>query len=139
MSAIESIPVWRSVAGGALIGAGAALLMLVNGEIAGISGILERVVHGEGGEQRWRFAFLAGLLLPAFVTGPGPVDWQGSLPVLAVAGLLVGFGTRLGSGCTSGHGVCGLAALSPRSLVATATFMTTAMATVLVLRLWGRP
>jgi uncharacterized membrane protein YedE/YeeE len=137
MSATEVIPVWRSLAGGGLIGAAAALLMLLNGEVAGISGILERAVHGEGGEQRWRFAFLAGLVMPALFAGPGPVDWQGSLPVVAAAGLLVGFGTRLSSGCTSGHGVCGLSALSPRSLVATATFIVTAVVTVLALRLWG--
>ncbi|MBS0373957.1 MAG: YeeE/YedE family protein [Proteobacteria bacterium] len=139
MSPLEAIPIWRSIAGGALIGAGAALLMLLNGEVAGISGILERALHGEGGEQRWRYAFLAGLVLPAILAGPGSVDWTASLPTVAVAGLLVGVGTRLGSGCTSGHGVCGLSALSPRSLVATATFILTAVATVLALRAWSPP
>ncbi len=128
------IPVWQSLAGGALIGAGAGLLRLLNGRIAGISGVLDRVVHGTAGEQAWRIAFLAGLVLPATILGTGPVDWQAPTAVLGVAGVLVGFGTRLGSGCTSGHGVCGIANLSPRSLVATGTFIAVAAVTVLVVR-----
>jgi len=128
----------QALAGGALIGTGAALLLLVNGRIAGISGILSRV-HDR---SLWRAAFVAGLLLPALaLTLSGQAD--GFSPVLktehsadwlrlALAGLLVGLGTRLANGCTSGHGICGLARLSPRSLVAVTVFMLTAMAVVAV-------
>ena len=124
------IPVWQSLAGGALIGAGVAVLLLFDGQVAGISGIVDRVLHGALGEQAWRIAFLVGLLLPAAILGTGPVSWQASPWVLAVAGALVGFGTRVGAGCTSGHGVCGVANLSPRSLVATITFIAVAVVTV---------
>lgn len=129
----------RALAGGALIGGGTALLLLVNGRIAGISGILAQV-HERG---LWRAAFLAGLILPALaLTLAGQAD--GFAPVLPVAqladwlrlvlaGLLVGIGTRLANGCTSGHGICGLARLSPRSVVAVPAFMLTAMAVVAVL------
>ena len=125
--------------GGALIGLSAALLWIANGRIAGISGIvgsfassLAKMARGELG---WRLAFLAGLLaaplLYALVLGARPSIQVTSDPVLlAVAGLLVGFGTRLGGGCTSGHGVCGLARLSRRSMVATALFMAAAFVTV---------
>jgi uncharacterized membrane protein YedE/YeeE len=82
----------------------------------------------------WRIAFLAGLVLPAALLGLGSIDFPQGLPVLALSGLLVGFGTRLGSGCTSGHGVCGLANLSPRALVATLSFMIVAAATVFLVR-----
>ncbi|MEJ0008614.1 MAG: YeeE/YedE family protein [Steroidobacteraceae bacterium] len=133
------IPIWRSLSGGALIGAGVAVLLLGNGQIAGVSGILNRALRGSVGEQGWRILFLAGLLLPALLVGAGPVHWQGSLGLLAVAGVLVGFGTRLGSGCTSGHGVCGLSNLSMRSVAATATFMLVAVLTVAVSRLWQHP
>ncbi len=133
----ETIPLWRSIAGGALIGAAAAALILLNGRIAGVSGILDSAVRGQGGEQGWRVAFLAGLILPALVVGTGPVDWAGGPVRLALAGLLVGIGTRLGSGCTSGHGVCGIANLSLRSLAATSTFVAIAMATVALLRFGG--
>jgi uncharacterized membrane protein YedE/YeeE len=131
-----SIPLWQSVAGGSLIGAAAAILILFSGEIAGVSGILDRALHRSFGEQSWRLAFLLGLVLPAVLLGPGPIGWQASAPWLAVAGLLVGFGTRLGSGCTSGHGVCGIANLSLRSLVATLTFIGTAMLTVACRHVW---
>jgi uncharacterized protein len=117
-----------------LIGAGAAALLLLNGKIAGISGIAQNAVSGLFGEQSWRIAFLLGLLVPAAVFGLGRIDFAQGLPVLAVSGLLVGFGTRLGAGCTSGHGVCGLANLSPRSLVATLSFMAVAAVTVYVVR-----
>jgi hypothetical protein len=129
-----AIPVWHSLAGGALIGAGAAVLLLFDGQVAGISGILDRALHGVLGEQAWRVAFLAGLLLPAVILGTGPVSWQASPGVLGLAGALVGFGTRVGSGCTSGHGVCGAANLSPRSIVATVTFIAVAIVTVAVVR-----
>jgi uncharacterized protein len=120
--------------GGMLIGAGAAVLLLLNGKIAGISGIAENAVRGLFGENRWRIAFLLGLLIPAAVFGLGPIQFAQGLPLLGVSGFLVGFGTRLGSGCTSGHGVCGLANLSLRSLAATLSFMTVAAATVYLVR-----
>lgn len=128
------IPVWQSLAGGALIGAGAAVLLLFDGQVAGISGIVDRVLHGALGEQAWRVAFLMGLLLPATILGTGPVSWQASPGMLSIAGVLVGFGTRVGSGCTSGHGVCGAANLSPRSVVATLTFIAVAVVTVAIVR-----
>jgi uncharacterized membrane protein YedE/YeeE len=121
--------------GGALIGSAAALLLAVHGRIAGISGILGGLITSrERSERSWRLAFLVGL-----ITGPAlyrlfygalPLQLEADVPTLLAAGLLVGFGTRLGSGCTSGHGVCGLARLSPRSLVATITFMSLGTATV---------
>jgi uncharacterized membrane protein YedE/YeeE len=124
----------RPLLGGALIGAGAAMLLLFNGRIAGISGIFDSFVQGSAGESYWRLAFLVGLVLPALVFGTGAVAYAGGLPLLGAAGLLVGVGTRVGSGCTSGHGVCGLANLSLRSLVATLVFMATAVLTVFLVR-----
>ena len=134
---LEAIPIWRSVAGGALIGAGAATLLLFAGQVAGISGILDSSLHRRYGEGAWRVAFLAGLVAPALLVGAGPVAWQAPGGQLALAGVLVGIGTRVGSGCTSGHGVCGIANLSIRSLVATLTFMIVAAVTVALLRLLG--
>jgi uncharacterized membrane protein YedE/YeeE len=125
---------WKSLSGGMLIGAGAAVLLLLNRRVAGISGIFDSAVRGVIGAQGWRLAFLIGLVLPAAIVGLGPIEFAQGLPLLAVSGLLVGFGTRLGSGCTSGHGVCGLANLSPRSLWATLTFMTAAAAIVFIVR-----
>lgn len=127
------------LAGGALIGASAALLLLLNGRIAGISGILGGLLAPSAREWAWRAAFLVGLLagpvLLRLLSGHWPeVRVDVSWPMLAAAGLLVGFGTRLGSGCTSGHGVCGLARLSPRSLAAVATFMAAAALTVFLVR-----
>lgn len=125
--------------GGALIGAASALLLVLNGRIAGVSGIVGGLVDGHArGDRAWRVAFLAGLLVGGLVLGwvlptalaATPV----SLPMVVVAGLLVGLGTRVGSGCTSGHGICGMSRLSARSIVATLTFMGTGMATVLVVR-----
>ncbi len=123
--------------GGLMIGASAALLLLLNGRIAGISGILGGLLTPAAGGIGWRIAFLAGLILapPAYAVLGGslpPVTVEASFPLLAVAGLLVGFGARLGAGCTSGHGVCGIGRGSPRSLVATLMFMVTAILTVLV-------
>jgi uncharacterized membrane protein YedE/YeeE len=128
---------WRALAGGLLIGAGAATLLLFNGKIAGISGILDHVVHAVLGPQAWRLAFLLGLVAPAAIFGLGPIAFGATLPVLGVAGLLVGWGTHTGSGCTSGHGVCGIANLSPRSVLATATFMATAILVVFLVRHGG--
>jgi uncharacterized membrane protein YedE/YeeE len=131
---IASTDVWHALAGGALIGAGSATLLLLNGRIAGISGILGNRVRAALGEQGWRIAFIVGLFLPAWLLGVR-VTWLPPDPGWAVAaGLLVGMGTQLGSGCTSGHGVCGLANLSARSLLATLVFMPTATATVFVIR-----
>jgi uncharacterized membrane protein YedE/YeeE len=129
---------WSALAGGALIGLAAVLLMLFHGRVAGISGIVGGLFAPREGDVAWRAAFLAGMLGAAALLGaaglvPELRDRPG-LAAIALAGLLVGFGTRLGSGCTSGHGVCGLARLSPRSLVATAVFMASAAAVVFVAR-----
>ncbi len=133
------LPYWPSLAGGMLIGLSAAVLLVVNGRIAGISGIAAHMLQKPDEGSSWRAAFLAGLimgpLLYMVIFGHAPVvHIAASVPVLLVAGLLVGLGTRLGSGCTSGHGVCGLARLSPRSIVAVATFMIFAAMTVFVVR-----
>jgi uncharacterized membrane protein YedE/YeeE len=127
--------------GGALIGLAAVLLLAFNGRIAGISGILGGLISPpEPGDRVWRAVFLLGLVsgpaLYRLVFGALPLEMQAAAPALIAAGLLVGFGTRLGSGCTSGHGVCGLARLSPRSLVATIIFMLAGFATVYVSRNW---
>lgn len=123
--------------GGAMIGTATALLLILNGRIAGISGILGGLLPPVRGDVSWRVAFLVGILSAPLLYGAGgghlpPPVVTGSVGVLVAAGLLVGFGTRLGSGCTSGHGVCGIGRGSPRSIVATLTFMLTALATVFV-------
>jgi uncharacterized membrane protein YedE/YeeE len=129
---------WPALAGGLLIGLAAAAFVLVNGRIAGISGILAGLLRPVQGDVAWRVAFLAGLVaapLAYALLAPLPaVRIDAGAGTLAAAGLLVGLGTRYGSGCTSGHGVCGLARLSPRSLVATVSFMAAGFATVFVLR-----
>jgi uncharacterized protein len=129
---------WASLAGGVTIGLAAAALLLLAGRILGISGIFYGALTAHGPEFAWRATFLLGLLatptvLKVFFT-PTPPNIDTSLALLAVAGLLVGFGTRLGNGCTSGHGICGLSRLSPRSLVATLTFMFAGFMTVYVVR-----
>ena len=127
-----------SFGGGLLIGLGAAVLLLANGRIAGVSGILGGLLRPARGDVGWRLAFLLGLLaaplgwLALQAMPPAQIDHTPAL--LAGAGLLVGLGTRFGSGCTSGHGVCGIARLSPRSLVATLCFMAAGFATVFVTR-----
>ncbi len=125
--------------GGVMIGVAATALLLVNGRIAGISGIFGGLVPPARGDALWRLLFLAGLVagaLPWRVFRPDDVvpAFDASLPVIALGGLLVGFGTRLGGGCTSGHGVCGIGRRSPRSIVATVAFMLTAGVTVFVAR-----
>jgi uncharacterized membrane protein YedE/YeeE len=129
---------WASLGGGILLGIGAALLVLFNGRVLGISGILAGLVRPRSGDAAWRLAFLAGLLaaplLWALVATPVQPHIAAGPVLLVAAGLLVGWGTRHGSGCTSGHGVCGLARLSPRSLVATMAFMAMGFATVFVVR-----
>lgn len=129
-------------AGGCLIGLAATLLLVGNGRVAGISGILGGLFNRDAPRVLVNGAFITGLLLGPFVyravTGGWPaVSVTTSLPLLIVGGLLVGFGTRLGSGCTSGHGVVGLARLSPRSIAAVITFMIAAVATVFVMRVAG--
>ena len=129
---------WASLAGGALIGVAAALFVLFNGRIAGISGILGGLLQWPKGDMAWRVAFLLGLVAAPAAYGlyaPLPaVHVDAGTATLVVAGLLVGIGTRYGAGCTSGHGVCGLSRLSPRSLVATAAFMAAGFVTVFIVR-----
>ena len=132
---------WSALAGGLLIGLAAAVLILFNGRIAGISGIaggLLGLQHPARNDIGWRIAFLLGLVaapLVCLLGAPLPeVRVEAGTATLAVAGLLVGIGTRYGAGCTSGHGVCGLSRLSPRSLAATAAFMLAGFATVFVVR-----
>jgi hypothetical protein len=127
-----------ALAGGALIGLAAALFILLSGRVAGISGIVGGLLRSSGGDTAWRVAFIGGLLAAPTLYGivrvlPNTIIGA-STPMLIGAGLLVGIGTRYGSGCTSGHGVCGVARLSPRSLVATLSFMATGFLTVFCLR-----
>jgi uncharacterized membrane protein YedE/YeeE len=127
-----------SILGGILAGAASALFILNNGRIAGISGILGGLLNPRKDDVMWRIAFLLGLIAAPTITFmfmPAPVvTIEAETATLITAGLLVGVGTRYGSGCTSGHGICGLSRLSPRSLVATLAFMATGMAVVFVMR-----
>jgi uncharacterized membrane protein YedE/YeeE len=129
---------WSALAGGALIGLSCAALILACGRVAGISGILSGALEGPPIERAWRVNFLLGMLLSPWLYtllgGATAEQLGGPSWRLGVAGLLVGFGSRMASGCTSGHGVCGIARLSRRSLMATATFLTAGFLTVLVLR-----
>ena len=136
---MDNFTPFSALAGGSLIGLAAALLLLINGRIAGVSGILGGIAGAPEGEAGWRLAFIAGLALsPVIYAASGTtlprISIDHSVGALIIAGLLVGFGTRLGSGCTSGHGVCGLARGSRRSLIATAVFIGSAILTVLILR-----
>ena len=129
---------WPSLAGGLLIGVAVAMFALLNGRAAGISGILGGLLWPRPGEIGWRLAFIGGLLVaPAMVrlvaSLPAP-RIEAGFATLVVAGLAVGVGTSYGSGCTSGHGVCGLSRLSPRSAAATAAFMLAGIATVFAVR-----
>ena len=129
---------WSALIGGMLIGLAAAMFALLNGRVAGISGVLGGLFKPMRGDIGWRVAFIGGLVSASLVYGlfatlPA-VQIDASYVALVVAGLLVGVGTRYGSGCTSGHGVCGLSRLSPRSLVATLAFMGAGFVTVFVLR-----
>ncbi|ANS87525.1 UPF0394 membrane protein [Vibrio scophthalmi] len=128
---------WLSLFGGMLLGISAVLLLLINGKVAGISGILNGVVSPNAGERAWRILFLAGMMIGGVVA----LNWLGvARPVLAntglwlyaIAGLLVGIGTFVGNGCTSGHGICGIGRLSKRSIVATSVFMIVAALTVYI-------
>jgi len=127
-----------ALAGGAMIGAASALLLLTHGRIAGISGISGSLLQPSTHDRGWRLAFLGGLAaagLVASLAAPAAVGAQvRPLPIMIAAGVIVGFGTRLGSGCTSGHGVCGMSRLSARSLVAVVTFIATGVATATLAR-----
>lgn len=127
----------RALAGGALIGLSASLLLALNGRVMGISGIVGGLVAPKAGDISWRVLFVAGLLaagLAARLWIPGAFSASPASPAIVVAaGLLVGFGTRVGNGCTSGHGVCGISRFSPRSLAATLTFITTGALTALAM------
>jgi uncharacterized membrane protein YedE/YeeE len=137
---METLSPLMAIGGGLLIGSAAAFLLLVSGRIAGVSGIVATAAGIGRGGMPWAqaAAFVVGLPLGvaivAVLARTPDIVVTSSVPLLVVAGLLVGFGTRLGGGCTSGHGVCGIARLSPRSLAATGIFMATAAATVLVAR-----
>lgn len=132
---------WASLSGGVLIGVASALFILLHGRILGISGILGGLLPPGAGDAAWRVTFLLGLLAaPLTFTLLAPAGFMqmpridASYTMLVVAGLMVGIGTRYGSGCTSGHGVCGLSRLSLRSLIATGTFMAAGFATVYIIR-----
>ena len=132
---------WASLSGGVLLGIASAMMVLLSGRILGISGILGGLLAPRTGDMGWRLAFLLGMgaaplvfaaLMPPELLPVVRID--ASEPVIALAGVLVGLGTRYGSGCTSGHGVCGISRLSPRSLIATLSFMAAGFATVYLLR-----
>ena len=136
---LEPISPYVAIAGGLLIGTAAALLLLLSGRIAGVSGMAATALGIGGGTPRAQaLAFVVGLpigaAIVAYAVRAPDISVTSSLPVLALAGLFVGFGTRLGSGCTSGHGVCGVGRLSPRSLAATLTFMLAGAVTVFAVR-----
>ena len=124
--------------GGVIIGIAVAMFAFVNGRIAGVSGVVGGLLRPAPGDVAWRLAFVAGLIAApiayAIVAALPPVVIEAGYPTLVVAGLLVGVGTRYGAGCTSGHGVCGISRLSPRSIVATLSFMAAGFATVFVAR-----
>ena len=132
---------WTSLLGGALIGLAAAAFILLNGRIAGISGIVGGLLTPKKGDTGWRLAFVGGMitapLLWLLVSSLPLIQIEASLPMLVVAGLIVGVSTRFGTGCTSGHGVCGMSRLSPRSLIATAIFMASGFVTVALMRAGG--
>ena len=139
---MESFTPWSGLAGGALIGLAASILLLFHGRIAGIAGIVGETLRGKGtSDGAFRIAFVGGMILAGLAlraVAPSAIgEAKGSIVLVAIAGGLVGYGTRLGNGCTSGHGVCGLSRLSKRSLVATLTFMATAAVTVFVVGHFG--
>ena len=129
---------WAALAGGVLLGLASALFVLLNGRILGISGSVGGLLRPRAGDMGWRLAFLLGMLVAPglywLVVGPTQPRIDATWGMVVIAGLLVGVGTRYGSGCTSGHGVCGLSRMSPRSLVATLSFMAAGFITVFLLR-----
>lgn len=134
----HSFTPWTALAGGAVIGVAAAILLLFNGRIAGITGIAGDLIKPKQGDIAWRLAFIFGLIVSPLIWqlfSPLPrIQIDASNLLLAIAGLVVGISTRYSSGCTSGHGVCGIARLSPRSIIATLAYMATGFATVYVVR-----
>ncbi|MFT6984844.1 MAG: putative membrane protein YedE/YeeE [Psychromonas sp.] len=138
---MENFTPWSALAGGALLGLSASFLMLFTGKIAGISGIIGGLLNPQKGEFKWRLAFAAGMVLSLFILMPFSIE----LPTLIkqpivqiiIAGLLVGIGTRLGNGCTSGHGIIGMGRFSKRSIVATCVFMAVAAFVVLLRQQFG--
>lgn len=132
---------WFSLFGGMLLGLAAALLLLFSGKIAGISGVVSGLLNPQKQESSWRAAFLTGMLLSILIVTPLgfvlPDVSDKNILLVSVAGLLVGFGTRLGNGCTSGHGIIGMGRFSKRSMIATCTFMISAIVVVLIRRLLG--
>ncbi|MFT5182503.1 MAG: putative membrane protein YedE/YeeE [Alphaproteobacteria bacterium] len=135
---MENFTPLSALIGGALIGIASTLLLALNGRIAGISGILGGLLPAAKGDSAWRLLFLAGLVIGAFayatLSGRAPLVIDATIPMLIAGGLITGFGARLGGGCTSGHGVCGLGRLSARSLAATLVFMAATFVTVFVVR-----
>ena len=129
---------WTALAGGVLLGLASALFVLLNGRILGISGIVGGLLRPRAGDMGWRLAFVLGMLVAPglywLVVGPTQPRIDATWGMVVMAGLLVGVGTRYGSGCTSGHGVCGLSRMSPRSLVATLAFMGAGFVTVFLIR-----
>ena len=138
---MENFTPWASLAGGALLGLSAAFLMLFSGKIAGISGTIGGLLNPKKHESSWRAAFITGMILSILIVEPlgfsFPDVSNENILVVSLAGLLVGFGTRLGNGCTSGHGIIGMGRFSKRSIYATMTFMAAAMLTVFIRRLLG--
>jgi uncharacterized membrane protein YedE/YeeE len=136
---MENFTPYSALAGGVLIGISSAMLLLFNGRIAGISGIMNGVVFAPKNDKAWRLLFLAGLIIGGSIIhwlAPGFNSPRQGYPIalLGIGGFLVGFGTRMANGCVSGHGVCGIARLSIRSIAATLTFIATGMITVYVIR-----
>ncbi|MCF6328363.1 MAG: YeeE/YedE family protein [Henriciella sp.] len=134
---MENFTPISSMLGGALIGLAATILMVVNGRIAGVSGVISGIGFASRGDRDWRIFFVLGMIaapmLYLLVSGNMPAfELEASWPLIVVGGLLVGFGTRLGSGCTSGHGVCGMSRLAPRSIVSVALFMSVGVITVAI-------
>ena len=129
---------WAALAGGVLLGLASALFVLLNGRILGISGIVGGLLRPRAGDMGWRLTFVLGMLVAPglywLVVGPTQPRIDANWGMVVIAGLLVGVGTRYGSGCTSGHGVCGLSRMSPRSLVATLAFMGAGFVTVFLIR-----
>jgi uncharacterized membrane protein YedE/YeeE len=135
---MENFTPYSAFLGGSLIGLSAALFMYFNGRVAGISGMIAGAFDFKNGENHWRLFFLGGLILAAVIFNlfapHAPATYSRSTLLLIISGVLVGYGTRLGNGCTSGHAVCGMARLSIRSIAATVTFMSVAILTVFITR-----
>lgn len=136
----SEVSVINSLIGGVIIGAGASILILFNGKIAGISGIVGGLLQPKKNDIAWRVMFIMGILISPIIYSvfhPLPtITIDANTTMIIIAGLLVGFGTRYGSGCTSGHGVCGMARLSPRSIIATISFILAGAGTVFLLRIF---